>query len=180
MVPPLRDEEPPPLDMDEPLLLEGGVYVLPDDLELPLSVRRLGGGVAGLDELDLSVVVGLETDPWFVVVARLLVELRASVTRPELMFLFPSDVVPLREVPMVLLESVPTRFDPVVVVVPLRLLALDPVTIRPLASRLTAVEPRLDDEDDDISLLLELAVLELKRSRFSDRTVYVGRLPDPP
>lgn len=158
--------------MDEPLLLlEGGVYVLPDDLELPLSERRLCGCVVvGRDEPERSVVLGLVTVP-LVGCLRPLVEFLTSVVG-----LLPSDTVPLREELTDPLElslfprEVPTRLDVLVPSVPLRLDTLERVSIRPFASRLTVVDPRLVEDVAPTSLRLELPVLELKRSRFSERT----------
>jgi len=165
--------DPPPLDMDEPLLLlAGGVYVLPDELELPLSVRRLCGCVVGRDEPERSVVLGLVTVPLFVGCLRLLVELLTSVVG-----LLLSDIVlPLREELTEPLElslfprEVPTRFEVLEPSVPLRLDTLERVSIRPFASRLIVVDPRLLEDVAPTSLRLELPVLELKRSRLSERT----------
>lgn len=164
--------DPPPLDMDEPLLLlEGGVYVLPE-FELPLSVRRLCGCVVGRDEPERSVVLGLVTVPLFVGCLRPLVEFLTSVVG-----LLPSDtVLPLREELTEPLElslfprEVPTRFEVLEPSVPLRLDTLERVSIRPFASRLIVVDPRLLEDVAPTSLRLELPVLELKRSRLSERT----------
>lgn len=159
--------------MDEPLLLlEGGVYVLPDDLELPLSERRLCGCVVvGRDDPERSVVLGLVTVPLLVGCLRPLVEFLTSVVG-----LLPSETVPLREELTDPLElslfprEVPTRFEVLVPSVPLRLDTLERVSIRPFASRLIVVDPRLLEDVAPTSLRLELPVLELKRSRFSERT----------
>lgn len=166
--------DPPPLDMDEPLLLlEGGVYVLPDDLELPLSERRLCGCVVvGREVLERSVVLGLAVVPVFAGCLRPLVEFLTSVVG-----LLPSDtVLPLREELTEPLElslfprEVPTRFEVLEPSVPLRLDTLERVSIRPFASRLIVVDPRLLEDVAPTSLRLELPVLELKRSRLSERT----------
>lgn len=99
---------------------------------------------------------------------------RSRVVLLTSLVLFPWDTVPLREVPTVPLEvpvflsEVPTRFE----VVPsdlLRLDTLEPVLIRPFASRLTAVDPLLLVVAF-ASLRLELPVLELNLSRLTERT----------
>lgn len=163
--------DPPPLDMDEPLLLlEGGVYVLPE-FELPLSVRRLCGCVVGREVLERSVVLGLAVVPVFAGCLRPLVEFLTSVVG-----LLPSETVPLREELTEPLElslfprEVPTRFEVLEPSVPLRLDTLERVSIRPFASRLIVVDPRLLEDVAPTSLRLELPVLELKRSRLSERT----------
>lgn len=96
--------------------------------------------------------------------------------------LFTSVEVPLRDVlaePLRLPPSprdVPTRFDVVPSLVPLRLDAVDLVSIRPLASRTTPVDPRLLLLEL-ASLRLEVAVLVLNLSRLVERTEeFAGRL----
>lgn len=158
--------------------------MLPEFLEeLPLSDLRLCGAVVGLEVLDLSVVVGLATVPWFVVCPRLLVAVpRVCVALPaSILPLLTSLPVLLRVVaeplsPLLSPRDVPTRLEVVVPSVPLRLDAVDLVSIRPLASRTTPVEPRLV-EVEPASLRLEVAVLVLNLSRLVERTEELaGRL----